>query len=184
MLGSIPKTSASSLISPPELPSSLKSGALRSAIGLHRFSHQDHRSFGSGHRTAQQEQAPLLVDPDHFQVESRHLLATHAAGHAHSLEDTGGSGTGADRSRGAMLLVSSVRGALAGEVVALHDAGEALALGDSGDVGLGPWLEHLGHLQLLSELELGWIIDLYLNEVASRGHPSLGVVAGLGLAHA
>ena len=66
------------------------------------------------------------------------------AGHLHALEHAGRRRARADRAGCAVLLVVSVRRALAGEVVALHDAGEAAALADAGDVDPLAGREHVG----------------------------------------
>ena len=67
-----------------------------------------------------------------------------------------------------VLLVVTVRRALALEVVALHRAGEALALADAGDVDPLARGEHVG-ADHLADLEAREVVDPQLGEVARRG---------------
>src|SRR5690606_26513684 len=109
MLGSMPNTSGSKSTVPFDVPSAANRGALISATGLHRLSHDYVGALGSGNGTTEQQQPALGVDSDHVEVEGRDPVVAHAAGHAHALEHPGGRGAGADRSGGAMLLVVAVR---------------------------------------------------------------------------
>ena len=92
------------------------------------------RAAGAGHRTADQEQVTLDVGLHDLEVQRRRLLVSHSTRHFLALEHPRRGGALADGSGLAMDLVGSVRGALALEAVALHDAGKALALADGGDV--------------------------------------------------
>src|SRR5690606_22205845 len=183
MLGSMPNTSGSKSTVPFDVPSAANRGALISATGLHRLSHDYVGALGSGNGTTEQQQPALGVDSDHVEVEGRDPVVAHAAGHAHALEHPGGRGAGADRSGGAMLLVVAVGSALAGEVVALHHTGEAFALGGAGDVRLLAGLEDVGDGELLADLERGGVGDPDLEEHPAGSDAGLGVVALQRLVH-
>src|SRR5688572_9446654 len=176
MFGSMPKTSGSRLTVPFDVPSAPNRGAVISATDLHRLSHDYIGALRTGNGAAEQEEATLGVHPDDLEVERGDPIVAHAAGHALALEDPGGSGAGADRSGGPMLLVVAVGSALTGEVVTLHDTGESLALGGTGHIGLLTRLEHVGHGDLLAELESRRVRDPDLEKSAGGSDASLGVV--------
>ncbi len=96
-------------------------------------------------------------------------MPTHATGHLHPLEDPGRGGTGADRSRRAVLLVVAVGGALALEIVALHGAGEPLALGHGDGVDPLARAHDLGG-ELLADLVPTGVVEPELDEVPARLH--------------
>ena len=73
---------------------------------------------------------------DDLEVQRGDLLVAHVAGHLQALEHATGEAGRADRAGRTVVLVVTVAGALALEVVALHAAGEALATADGGDVDL------------------------------------------------
>ena len=64
----------------------------------------------------------------------------------------------------------------------LHGSGEALALAGSGDVDVCAVLEDLGG-ELLADLVVGGVRNAELHYVATRGHTSLGELAGSRLVH-
>ena len=101
---------------------------------LHGVADDDDAALGAGHGALHEQQALLGVGLDDLEVQGGDLLAAHATGHAGALEDAGRRGAGADRAGRPVDAVGAVRGLLAAEVVALHDAGEALALAHGGDV--------------------------------------------------
>ena len=83
------------------------------------------------------------------------------------LNTRGRRGARADRARRTVLLVVTVRRALAGEVVTLHHAGETAALADAGHVDALAGREHVGGDDL-PELEAREIVDAQLGEVLLR----------------
>ena len=78
------------------------------------------------------------------------------------------------------MLVVAVAGALAREVVALHDAGEALAPADGGDVDPLARVEHVD-LELLADRVAVDVVEAQLDQADARLDAGLGEVAGLGL---
>ena len=78
--------------------------------------------------------------------------------------------------------LGTVRRALSLEAVTLHGSGEALALAGSGDVDVCAVLEDLGG-ELLADLVVGGVRNAELHYVATRGHTSLGELAGSRLVH-
>ena len=82
-----------------------------------------------------------------------------------------------------MLLVVSVRRALALEVVALHAAGEALALRDGRHVDLVARGEDAG-VDLLADLVAARVLEPQLDEALARLDTGPGEVAGLRLVDA
>src|SRR6201999_176994 len=89
-------------------------------------------------------------------------------------------GAGADGAGRAVVLVVTVRAALAFEVVPLHATGEALALRDGRDVDLLAGLEDAG-VDLLADLVARSVVEAKLNETLSRSHGVLLEVACLRL---
>ena len=79
-----------------------------------------------------------------------------------------------------MVLVVTVAGALAGEVVTLHAAGEALATADRGDVDLLA-LDQGVDLDLLADLEAVDRVETQFDDPAARLDTRLGEVTRLGL---
>ena len=77
----------------------------------------------------------------------------HVAGHPLTTEHTSGERAGTDGPGRAVGLVVAVAGALALEVVALHDAGETLAPAGAGDVDATARGERLDR-QFLADLEI------------------------------
>ena len=112
-------------------------------------------------------------------VEVQHgdAVATHAAGHAHALEDTAGGRGCTDRAGLAVVAVRTVAGRDTLEVVALHDTGEALALAGADDVDLLAGLEDVDG-ELLAERVLGGVIGAQLGEVTARRDAGLVEVTG------
>ena len=120
------------------------------------------------------------VDGVHRQVLGGHRVVTHAASHARALEHASRRGAGADRAGLAVVAVGTVRGADTVETVALHDTGEALALAGAGHVDLLTGSEQLG-AELLTDGVGRGVSGADLDQVATRGHTSLGEVSGVGL---
>ena len=96
----------------------------------------DDAAVRARHRALHQQQVALGVGLDHFEVQRGDLLVAHVAGHLQALEHAAGEAGLADGARRTVVLVVTVAGALALEVVTLHAAGEALAPADRGDVDL------------------------------------------------
>ena len=147
--------------------------------GLHGVAQHDHAAAGAGDGALDQDQLPLRVGLDDLEVQGGDLLATHAAGHLRALEHAGRGGAGTDRTGRAVLLVVTVAGALALEVVPLHGAGEALALGDGDGVHQLTGLEQVGG-QLLADLVLGGVVEAQFDQAATGVDARLVVVALLG----
>src|SRR5690606_12406880 len=108
---------------------------------LHRVADDDDAAVRTRHAALDEQQVALGVGLDHLEVESGDLLVTHVARHTQPLEDAAGERARPDRAGSTVVLVVTVAGSLAGEVVALHRAGEPLAPADRGDVDLAALLE-------------------------------------------
>src|SRR5690606_9558170 len=106
----------------------------------------------------------------------------HAAGHAHSLENTAWGGAATNGTRRTVLALGAVRGAEAAEAVALHDTGVPLAFRLSGDVNLFTRLEHVSG-DLLTDRVLAGVGGAHLDVVAARGEVVLTQVIAERLVH-
>ena len=140
---------------------------LHAHLSLDRAAHEHEAAGRAGDRTLDQQQAALGVALDDLEVERGDARVAHLAGHLHALEHARRRGAGADRAGRTVLLVVTVRRALAGEVVTLHHAGETAALADAGHVDPLAGGEHVGGDDL-PELEAREIVDAQLGEVALR----------------
>src|SRR5690606_35707777 len=108
---------------------------------LHGVANEDDAALGAGDRALDEQQPLLDIDRVDGQVLDGLTGVAHPASHAHALEDTTGRRCATGRAGLAVVAVRTVRGADAGEAVALHDACGALALGGAHDVNLGAGLE-------------------------------------------
>src|SRR5262249_37179130 len=148
-----------------------RSSSLRTALpaGRLRGGTQQHQAtLGPGQRALDEDQVLLRVDRLDRQVLHGVAHATHAAGHAHALEDPARRGAGADGAGRTVLALNAVARPQAAEPVPLHDTGEPLALGLTGDVDDRARLERLDG-DLLAERVLARVGRAQLHQVAAGG---------------
>src|SRR5699024_1505813 len=128
----------------PARPRTARSGSRPWSRPLHGGTDDDDAVLGSGHRAGDQQQALLRVRGVDLEVLGGLAVVTGAAGHPLATEDAAGGGGATDRAGLAVVAVLAVRGADAGEAVALHHTRGALALGGADDVHRRAGLEGVG----------------------------------------
>src|SRR5437870_1720347 len=77
---------------------------------LHSSTDENQATLGAGNGTLDEQQPALGVDLDDLEALSGLRVDTHPAGHPHTLEDTTGRRTSADRAGLAVVTVRTVRG--------------------------------------------------------------------------
>ena len=111
-------------------------------------------AVGARNRTADQQQVFSVSTPTTFRLAPCSARPV-AASHPTTLENAGRERIATGRAGVTMYLLHAVRGTLATEAVALHDAGGAATLGDAGDVDGLDVAEEID-LQLLADRALRW----------------------------
>lgn len=101
---------------------------------LHRVTHNNPTALGTWNRTADHDEAAILVDLSDDQVLGGDAIITHVAGHLLAFEHLAGILTLAGRTVRAMRDRDAVRGAKTAEVPALHGALETLTLRGAGHI--------------------------------------------------
>src|SRR5579872_5452267 len=94
-----------------------------------------------------------LIELEDADISHGDLLAAVSATHAHALHHPRRIGTGADRSAVTMHALDAVAGALAIEIVPLHDPREAATLGETNQVNAGHIIQN-SHIDNLADFEL------------------------------
>ena len=143
--------------------------AARAAGGLDRRPYHDLAAFGARYGAADQQQVTRCIDTHDPQVLDGAAHDAHVAGHALAWKYPPGRLALADRTRSAVRQGHAVRGMVAGEVVALHDAGIALADRDTRDVddlALGKPID----LELAARFQVGAVVavDAKFDQPATR----------------
>ena len=136
-------------------------------LRLHCIADDDNATVGAGHGALDQQEATLEVGLHHFEVQRGDLLVTHVTSHLQTLEDATGERARTDGSRCTVVLVVTVAGSLAGEVVTLHAACESLASADRRDIDTLTWGECVD-LDLLADFEAVDRIEPQLDNATTR----------------
>ena len=128
-----------------------------------------------------EEQVAVGIDLHESRFDG-HALCAHVAGifcSGHGCGETSTNGTTVTEE-----LVRTVGADEAREVVLLHDAGEASALRGARDVELVAIVEEIGHVDAVTNLKAGRVVETELANGAPRGAACLLEVAELGLREA
>src|SRR5665647_2322181 len=149
---------------------------------FHGIAYGNPAALGARHRTLDQDQAPLDVGLDHFEIERGDAVDAHVTGHLLVLEGLARVLTAAGRTDRAVRDRHAVRGAQAAEVPALHAAGKTLADRDAADIDELTFDEMIGG-DFSADRDQGILGDAEFRKLAARLDVGLTEITAVGLAH-
>src|ERR1041384_4188165 len=141
-------------------PSSVDGSLTCHRLRLDRRSDDQQTAPRAGHRPAHEEHVVVWAHGDDREILRGDSLIAHVPRHTLVLEDTSGMRTVADRAAVAEILVRTVSGVGAAEVMALDYALITFPLAHAGDVDEIAFLEEIADLQLATDLEIASVAEL------------------------